>query len=76
MTAPFRYRKALAWAAALVLTAAFVSIGLGYRKQVDHPVLGAEWRCSRTAFLTSCTRTAREPALQSLQVSPIVFRRG
>lgn len=74
MTAPFRNLKIIAWAAALVLTAALVSIALGYPKQVDDPVLGSGWQCSRTAFLTSCTRIASRPALQSLRTNPIAFR--
>jgi hypothetical protein len=70
MTAPFR-NKALVWAAALVLTAAFVSIALGYPKEVAHPVLGGEWQCNRTAFLTSCTRVAPKPTLAELGNQPV-----
>ena len=74
MTAPFLNLKVLAWGAALVLTAAIVSIGLGRPKQVADTVLGGEWQCSRTAFLTSCTRIAPSPARQSFRASPILFR--
>ena len=74
MTAPFLNLKVLAWAAALVLTAAIVSIGLGCPKQVADTVLGGEWQCSRTAFLTSCTRIAPKPALHNLRTNPIVLR--
>jgi hypothetical protein len=75
MTAPSRNRKVLAWAAALVLAVALFSITLGYPKKVADPVLGAEWQCSHTAFLTSCTRIAPPRARQSLRTSPILFRR-
>ena len=74
MTAPFLNLKVLAWAAALVLTAAIVSIGLGRPKQVADTVLGGEWRCSRTAFLTSCTHIAPKPALHNLRTNPIALR--
>jgi hypothetical protein len=72
MTAPSRSRKLRATAVVLVLMAVLVSIALCYPKQVADPVLGGGWRCSRTAFVTSCTRTA--PAQQSLRTSPILFR--
>ena len=73
MTAPFLNLKVLAWAAVLVLTAAIVSIGLGRPKQVADTVLGGEWQCSRTAFLTSCTRIAPKPALHNLRTNPIAL---
>ena len=73
MTAPFLNLKVLAWGAALVLTAAIVSIGLGRPKQVADTVLGGEWQCSRTAFLTSCTRIAPKPALHNLRTNPIAL---
>ena len=73
MTAPFLNLKVLAWAAVLVLTAAIVSIGLGRPKQVADTVLGGEWQCSRTAFLTSCTRIAPKPALQNARPNPITL---
>ena len=76
MTAPYRNRKVLAWAAALVLTGALVSIALGYPKPVADPVLGGEWQCSHTAFMTSCTRTAPAPVRHSLRTSPIAVRRA
>jgi hypothetical protein len=75
MTAPSRNRKLLAWAAALVLTATLVSIALGYGKEVADPVLGSEWQCRHTAFLTSCTHIAPSPVQHSLQYSPVQFRR-
>ncbi len=74
MTAPSRNRKVLAWAAALVLTAAVVSVALGYPRNVPDPVLGDEWQCSQAAFLTSCTRIAPAPTRQSLGTSPVLFR--
>jgi hypothetical protein len=60
MTAPAGRRRATMWGAALlVFTAALVAIALGHSSQIEHPVLGAEWQCTRMAFLTSCTRTGR-----------------
>jgi hypothetical protein len=78
MTAPSRHRRAILWGAAmLVCTAALVSIVLGYSRQLEHPVLGGEWHCSRTAFLTSCTRTGpAAPTIHSLQMNPIAFRQA
>jgi hypothetical protein len=74
MTAPLRNRRHLAWTVGLTLTAALVSVVLSYPKEVAHPVLGDEWKCSHTAFLTSCTRIAPSPARQSFRASPILFR--
>jgi hypothetical protein len=70
MTAPSRNRRRLAWAAVLVSTVALVSIVLSYPREVADPVLGAEWKCSQAAFLTSCTRIAPAPAKQSLRTGP------
>jgi len=75
MIAPPRNRNRLAWVAALVLTAALVSIALSYPKEVADPVLGSEWKCSHTAFLTSCTHIVPAPQRQSLQNGPLPFRR-
>ena len=76
MTAPSRRRRGILWGAAmLVCTAALVSIMVGYPRQLDQPVLGGGWHCSRTAFLTSCTRTGPgTPTIHSLQANPIVLR--
>lgn len=70
MTAPFRTRRLLALAAALVSTVAVVSVVLSYPKEVADPVLGSEWKCSHTAFLTSCTHIAPAPVRQSLRSGP------
>jgi len=75
MTAPFRNRGRLALTVALVLTAALISVALSYPREAADPVLGDEWRCSHSAFLTSCTHIAPPPAQQSLRTSPILFRR-
>ena len=75
MIAPFRNRRRLAWGAVLAVTAALVSIVLSYPKEVADPVLGSEWKCSHTAFLTSCTPIMPAPARQSLQNGPLPFRR-
>ncbi len=74
MTAPSRNLKVLAWAVVLAATAALASMALGYPKEVADPILGGEWQCSRTAFMTSCTRTL--PATQSSRTGPIQFRRA
>ncbi len=41
----------------VIACVAVVSVAFGYPRRVPHPVLGEGWRCSRMAFLTSCTRT-------------------
>ncbi len=70
MTAPSRNRMRLAFAAVLILTAALVSTLLCYPNEVADPVLGSEWKCSHTAFLTSCTHLAPAPLQQSLRTGP------
>jgi len=70
MTAQSRKRRLLAFVAVLVSTLALVSIVLAYPKEVADPVLGNEWKCSQTAFLTSCTRLAPAPVQQSLRAGP------
>jgi len=67
MTAPSRTRRLLALAVALVSTVALVSIVLSYPKEVADPVLGSDWKCTHTAFLTSCTQVAPAPVRQSLR---------
>lgn len=68
--------KTLAFiAATLASAAAAASIALAYPQPVAHPLLGEEWQCSRTAFLTSCTRIdPPAPMVQSLRVNPIALR--
>ena len=46
-----RHRKAIT-VALLASAAVLVSFALTYPKTVSHPLLGSDWRCSRTAFLT------------------------
>lgn len=70
MTTPSRNRWLLAVAAVLVSTVAFASILLCYPKDVADPVLGSEWKCSHTAFLTSCTHVAPALVQQSLRTGP------
>lgn len=50
-----RHRKAITVTLTLASAAVLVSFALTYSKTVSHPLLGSDWRCSRTAFLTSCT---------------------
>ncbi len=49
-------RKAVAWIVWVAACAAGVAVALSYPRPVSHPVLGAGWHCSRTAFLTRCIR--------------------
>ena len=76
MTGPFRNRRLLALAAALVSTVALVSIVLSYPQEVADPVLGNQWKCSHTAFLTSCTRLGPAPVRQSLRIGPRSLPKG
>ena len=39
----------------LASAAVLVLFALAYPRTVPHPLLGSDWRCSRTALLTSCT---------------------
>jgi hypothetical protein len=39
----------------LASAAVRVLLALSYPRTVHHPLLGSDWRCSRTALLTSCT---------------------
>ena len=67
MTGPSRNRRFLALAAVLVSAVALVSIVLSYPQEVADPVLGSQWKCSQTAFLTSCTHLGPAPVRQSLR---------
>jgi hypothetical protein len=74
MSSLFRNRKALASISAALLCTVFALFVLAYPRPVSHPVLGGGWECSRTAFLTSCTRTNRSaPVANGLRTAPIVF---
>jgi hypothetical protein len=55
--------------------AALVAIVLSFPRQEANPVLGSDWTCSHTAFLTSCTRVAPALERQGLQSGPRPFRR-
>ena len=39
----------------LASAALLVLFALAYPRTVPHSLLGSDWRCSRTALLTSCT---------------------
>ena len=77
MTALSRNRKTIALVVATVACAAVVSVALNYPRPIAHPLLGGDWQCSRTAFLTSCTRNGgRAPIAGSLSIAPIALRQG
>jgi hypothetical protein len=72
MAGLLRNRKALAFITATVACVALVSFVLAYPKPVSDPFLGGGWHCSRTIFMTSCTRIDRNrPVARSLSVAPI-----
>ena len=57
----------------LVGVAALLSIGLAYPEPIPNAALGADWQCSRLAFvLTTCTRVHRpaERVLVSARKEP------
>jgi hypothetical protein len=69
-------RKALAFITA-TLACALVSFALVYPKPVSDPLLGDGWHCSKTIFVTSCTRIDRnKPVAHSPSIAPIEFRRA
>jgi hypothetical protein len=60
-------RKQLAFiVVALACAAAFSSVGLAHPKPFQNAALGAEWQCSKTLIMTSCTKVVR--------VSPVLDR--
>jgi hypothetical protein len=74
-------RKLAFVGAAVTLTgaAALLSVALAYPKTISSAALGAEWQCTRTAFVwTSCSRIAHtEPVVQSARKdAPCPPRRG
>jgi len=70
MAGILRNRKTLAFITATVACAALVSFLLAYQKPVSAPLLGGGWRCSRTIFVTSCTRIDRnQPMAHSLSIA-------
>jgi len=75
MRALSRHGKALTVALMLATAAALVSFALAYPKPVSHPLLGSDWRCSRTAFLTSCTRIERSKPVYSSHIEPMALPR-
>ena len=57
----------------------FLSLALAYPKPIANAALGAEWQCTRTAFVwTSCSRIRpTEAAVQSARKdTPCPTRRG
>jgi hypothetical protein len=74
-------RKLASIGAAVTLTgaAALLSLALAYPKPISSAALGAEWQCTRTAFvLTSCSRIRpTEAVVQSARKdAPCPPRRG
>jgi hypothetical protein len=76
-------RKLTFVGAAVTLTgaAAFLWVAVAYPKPISSAALGAEWQCTRTAFVwTSCSRTRRpetEAVAQSVRKdAPCPPRRG
>ena len=76
MTAPSSHRKAIFWAAATLVSAAVLaSIALSYPKSNTQSVLGNNWQCRQTAFLTSCTRNDHgAPVVHSRRTDRTPFR--
>lgn len=76
MAGKLRNHKTLAFITATVACAALVSFALAYPKPVSDPRLGGGWQCSKTMFVTSCTRIDRNvPMAHSLSIAPIVIGR-
>ena len=71
MTSTLWNRKKISLALATVIFAcamAFLSAGLAPTKPAPSVSLGAGWQCSKTLFMTTCTKTLQTKAvLQSLQ---------
>jgi hypothetical protein len=65
-------------AVALTSVAAFLLLALAYPEPISSEALGAEWHCTRTAFIwTSCTRARlAEPVLQSAGRNKVSERAG
>ena len=69
MTFPRLSLRALTITSATVILAG-AAIGLVRPKPIENAVLGAEWQCSRTAFVvTTCARQT-VPAVQSSRKEP------
>ena len=72
-------RKELAFIAvivALACAAALLSFGLTRPKPFPNAALGAEWQCSKTLMMTSCTRVVHvSPALDHPHHAPLCTRR-
>jgi hypothetical protein len=65
--------------ATLTGAAVFLSVALAYPKPISNAALGAEWQCTRTAFIwTSCSRIrSTEAVAQSVRKdAPCPTRRG
>jgi hypothetical protein len=80
MTYKLCTRKELAFITvivALACAAALLSFGLMRPKVFSNAALGAEWRCSKTLIMTSCTKVAVHvsPVLDHHPDVPICTRR-
>jgi hypothetical protein len=62
---------------ALACTAAYLSVRLTRPKPFPSAALGAEWQCSTTLMMTSCTRVVHvSPALDHPHNAPVCTRRA
>jgi hypothetical protein len=61
---------------ALACAAALLSFGLMRPTAFPNAALGAEWQCSKTLIMTSCTRVAHvSPVLDHPHNAPVCTRR-
>jgi hypothetical protein len=79
MTHKLRTRKELAFIVvivALACAATSLTFELTYPKPFLNAALGAEWQCSKTLIMTSCTRVAHvSPVLDRPLGAPACLRR-
>jgi hypothetical protein len=55
---------------AATLTLAGVAVGLARPRPIESAMLGAEWQCSRTAFVvTSCAPRPQQHAIPAVETS-------
>ncbi len=79
MTYKLCTRKELAFIIVIVALASAVaslSFGLTHPKPFPNAALGAEWQCSKTLMMTSCTRVVHaSPVIDHPHNAPICARR-
>ena len=70
-----RRRLALAVAAAALAASACIMTAVFARPvTVASNLLGADWRCQRIVWVTSCTRVPEAPAVRASPKEPVVWR--